>query len=192
MEEINVYIIHGFMASTEDHWFRWLQNKLRQRNITVKIVNLPDSHSPEPDKWQAALRKEMNILSKNSIFIAHSLGCVTLLKYLQSSLFNDHIGGMILVSGFTEQLPSLPQLNSFVTEQIHFKKIISQVPRRIVINSDQDSIVPGHLSRELADNLSARLVTISNGGHFLSEDGYTCFPKLYNLLKKMINNIIIK
>lgn len=187
MGEINVYIVHGFMASPSDHWFQWLKEKLEERGISVKVLELPDSSAPNPIVWQKALYENIDRLNRNTFFVAHSLGCVSLLTYLQENINDKSIGGLVLVSGFVSPLPKLPQLNDFVEYQFDFEKIISAVKQRTVIGSPQDSIVPYYLTREVAKYLESNLYSIDDAGHFLADDGYDTFPYLLEILLTMIS-----
>ena len=51
-----VFIIHGFDASPEEHWFPWLEAQLRERGIQVTRLRMPDSSYPDFDRWQATMR----------------------------------------------------------------------------------------------------------------------------------------
>jgi len=187
MKSAHVFIIHGFMASPTDHWFQWLRSELESKGVSARVLNLPDSHSPDAEVWQKTLATDLGELNENSYVIAHSLGSVSLLKYLQTRKSNQQIGGMVLVSGFVDPLPTLPQLDNFIEGNIDFKRIIDVVPARVVIGSPQDPIVPFSLTKNLAHNLDARLYSIDDAGHFLADDGYVRFPQLYDVLMQIIH-----
>ena len=182
-----MYIVHGFMASPSDHWFQWLKEKLEERGISVRVLALPDSSAPNPSAWKQTLSENLDQLNESTFIVAHSLGSVSVLNYLEDREDDKPIGGMILVSGFVAPLPELPQLNSFVEHQIDFEKIVRAVPQRAVIGSTQDSIVPYSLTEALASELRVDLYSIDDAGHFLAEDGYDSFPKLLDTLLKMIS-----
>ena len=185
INEINVYIVHGFMASPSDHWFQWLKEKLEKRGISAKVLELPDSSAPKPSIWQQTLSENIDNLNESTFIVAHSIGSVSVLNYLDRREGVKSIGGLILVSGFTAPLPELPQLNGFVDHQVNFEKIVKLTPQRAVIGSPQDPIVPYSLTKALARDLRVDLYSIDDAGHFLAEDGYDSFPQLLDLLLKM-------
>ena len=41
-----VFIIHGFDASPEEHWFPWLEAQLRERGIQAIRLRMPESSRP--------------------------------------------------------------------------------------------------------------------------------------------------
>ncbi|WP_345874856.1 RBBP9/YdeN family alpha/beta hydrolase [Shewanella algae] len=187
MSKVNVFIIHGFMATPQDHWFQWLKNELEAHGMVVKVLSLPDSSSPNPTNWHNAMSENIDKLNGNTFIVTHSLGTVSLLTYLEDRMSdNSMIGGLAIVSGFVSPLPELPQLNSFVSNQINFKKIIHMVPKRVVFGSPQDPIVPYALTKQLAKELESEIYPIENAGHFLASDGFETFPKLLKVLLSMI------
>ncbi|MEN6670289.1 alpha/beta hydrolase [Psychrobacter sp. B38] len=186
MSHSNVYIIHGFQATPFDHWFQWLKNELEARGVSVKVLAMPDSSSPDPVAWQATLAENIDTFNENTFLVAHSLGCVSLLTYLQGRVDDRSIGGLILVSGFTSPLAELPQLDTFVDGQIDFGTLANAIPKRVVFGSPQDPIVPYGLTEKLAKDLGADLQPMIGAGHFLAEDGYNTFPQLLEVLLQAI------
>ncbi len=47
-------------------------------------------------------------IDENTVLIGHSLGCVTALRFLQHA--GQSVAGYVLVSGFDEEQPTLPEL----------------------------------------------------------------------------------
>lgn len=187
MSKVNVFIIHGFMATPQDHWFQWLKDELEVRGIVVKVLSLPDSASPNPTSWHNAMSENIDKLDGNTFIVTHSLGTVSLLSYLEDRISDDSkIGGLVIVSGFVSPLPKLPQLDSFVSNQINFNKIIQVTHKRAVFGSPQDPIVPYALTEQLAKELDSEIFPIENAGHFLASDGFETFPKLLKVLLSMI------
>lgn len=186
--KINVIIIHGFKATPQDHWFQWLKGELEVVGIAAKILALPNSSSPSPLNWHAAMSQDIDTLNNNTFVVTHSLGTVSFLTHLEQRLSdNSQIGGLAIVSGFVSPLPELPQLDNFVSSQINFIKIKKLVPKRVVFGSPHDSIVPLALTKQLAKDLESDLYPIDNAGHFLASDGYKTFPKLLEALLNMVN-----
>ncbi|MDY3200892.1 MAG: RBBP9/YdeN family alpha/beta hydrolase [Arcobacter sp.] len=181
---MHIYIIHGYSASVESHWFSWLKEKLEEEN-EVTIIDLPTPQNPNPKEWNDALKEQIKFIDKNSFFIAHSLGCISLLKFLSESKIEEKIAGYMLVSGFNESLPSLKQLDHFLEKRLDYKKLEKITDNKIVIGSNDDYIVPVVLTQRLAFLLSANFICLEKGGHFLDRDGYTNFPLLLSEFKKI-------
>lgn len=178
-----VYIIHGYMASVKDHWFDWIKAELGKEGISVHILAMPDSTNPQPEAWINHL-KENVVINEHTYFIGHSLGCISLLLYLNR--YQLKANGMVLVAGFLEKVKDIPELDGFLVEQISIPLLMNNVPKRLVLGAVDDYIVPFDLTKKLAEALEAPLITVPNGGHFLRKDDFTEFPALLEELKKMV------
>jgi len=60
---------------------------------------MPDSGDPHFEPWLKHLRKNVLDIDENTIFISHSLECVSVLRYILEK--NIKIKGAILVSAFS-------------------------------------------------------------------------------------------
>ncbi len=183
-----IFIVHGYMASVDSHWFPWLQEKLSALGASAKIVQLPQPNHPDAEEWAAALREQIGRVDANTYIVAHSLGCISSLLYLQQhpDRVQSQLGGAILVSGFAESLAALPELNPFMHAPLNDERLVSAIRERAVIAARNDEIVPVEASRQLAQRLDAELHELERGGHFLDSDGFTEFPLALELVIKMI------
>jgi len=182
--QMHVYIVHGYAASPSDHWFPWLRQKLQQRGARVTVIELPSPDAPRPDEWQQAIARQVAALDEHSYFVAHSLGSIALLRHLDSTPQNTRIGGYILVSGFNDRLPALPQLDAFVAPDLDHARLIGMTRHRIVIAAVDDPIVPFALTRDLAAAVASSFLPVERGGHFLASDGYRQFPLVLQELER--------
>ncbi|MNH58551.1 putative hydrolase YdeN [compost metagenome] len=180
-----VYIVHGYGASPDSHWFPWLANQVKiNKNIEVMCVPLPNPETPKLSEWLAALDQHTPSLDEDSYFVAHSLGAITLLRFLHDR--QETIGGLLLVSGFTNSLSRLPQLDAFTVDQLNFSTLRNLSKQSIVIAAKDDTIVPYTETALLAEKLAATLITLEHGGHFLKEDGFVEFPVAYEQLRQIL------
>ncbi|MED4618937.1 RBBP9/YdeN family alpha/beta hydrolase, partial [Priestia megaterium] len=122
-------------------------------------------------------------------FVAHSLGSITLLNYLEQLDPLPEFGGFILVSGFSERLSSLPSLDPFTVKEVDYQKIISAANSRAVIAAKDDYIVPCELSQNFSKQLDASFYSVEKGGHFLEDDGFITFQLVYDILNNMMKAV---
>jgi predicted alpha/beta hydrolase family esterase len=128
-------------------------------------------------------------LDDNTYFVAHSLGSITLLNYLEQLDPLPDLGGFILVSGFSERLSSLPTLDPFTVKKVDYQKIISAANSRAVIAAKDDYIVPFQLSENLSKQLDTSFYPVKKGGHFLEDDGFITFKLVYDILNNMMKTV---
>ncbi len=106
IQQKKIYIIHGYQASSNDHWFPWLSQSIQQAGHISKRIVLPESNRPEFQHWQQALHMQIRELDKNTIIVAHGLGCISVLHYLNQHFKNkgQKIKAGIFISGFKSKL----------------------------------------------------------------------------------------
>ncbi|MBN6517302.1 serine hydrolase family protein [Acinetobacter pittii] len=182
-----IFVLHGYSASIDDHWFLDLKHQIENENTTVTLIPFPDSENPDVDAWQKVLDQHIPKVDENTYFVAHSLGVITLLHFLQRHDYQN-IGGMILVSGFSGLISDSSVLNSYITKSKVDTDYFKGIKKKLVYLSDNDDLVPPKLTIELAKEIDAPYITVPNGGHFLGREGYTKFPQLVDSLKQMLND----
>ncbi|MEV5748161.1 alpha/beta hydrolase [Actinoallomurus sp. NPDC052308] len=171
-------IIHGYGATPEDHWFGWLAERLEASGIATTVPALPNPQAPDPAQWAEAVRADVGTPDENSVIVAHSLGSLTVLRHLRSLPDTWRLGTLVLVSGFVDRLPALPELDSYIGDGCDVEGLSKHIDRLTVIRSDADPLVPpGHTDR-LADLLGVSAEVVPGAGHFLASDGVTSLPEV--------------
>lgn len=179
-----VYIITGYGASSADHWFNSVKQMLEQRDIQTTIAQMPRPDQPDVSAWLKYMDSLLVDIDKDTVIVAHSLGCITLVRHLLARQLTPHVKGLIFVSPFANKLATLPILDTFIDSALDISKIKECAAHRDVIVSTNDTIVPPMLSLEFAKTIDATVHTVENGGHFLAEDQYTTFEDVVNLVIK--------
>ena len=178
MSRYKIILVHGYLATPQDNWFPHFKKFIEQLlDVSVVIPAMPNSSSPDFHSWLIHLRETINIIDDRTIFVGHSLGCVTILSFLEKYFPEQKIKGLYLVSGFVENTP-LPQLSGFVKEKLNFHRLTRNAAIRVVISAVDDTIVPHKYSLELSERMDAEFILLSQGKHFIAQDGFTEFPEL--------------
>ena len=181
-----VVIVHGYNAHPESHWFAAVARTLEVEGFQVDIAELPDPTSPHLDAWVAEARTAIGEIDERTVIVAHSLGCITVLRALASQGDGPDLGALVLVAGLDRPLPNPPKLDPFTAEPPDLDAIAARIRRRIVVVSDHDEVVAPALTRDLARRFDADLVEISGGGHFRARDGWTDFPALSAIVRSLV------
>ncbi|GAA2255569.1 hypothetical protein GCM10010145_24670 [Streptomyces ruber] len=169
-------IIHGYGATPQDHWFGRLAEELGASGIPAAVPALPEPADPDPGQWAEAVHAAVGVPDGSSFVVAHSLGCLAVLRHLRSLSGPWRLGTLVLVSGFVDRLPALPRLDPFVGDGCDLEGLGDRVDRLLVLRSDADPYVPpGHTDR-LAALLGTCAEVIPGAGHFLASDGVTSLP----------------
>lgn len=182
-----IFVLHGYSASIDDHWFLDLKHQIEDEHTTVTLIPFPDSENPDVNAWQKVLDQQVPKVDENTYFVAHSLGVITLLHFLQRHDYQK-IGGMILVSGFSGPISDFSPLDAYITKSKVNTDYFKDIKKKLVYLSDNDDLVPPKLTIQLAKEIDASYITVPNGGHFLGREGYTSFPQVVNSLKEMLDS----
>ncbi len=184
MNNSSIYLIHGFTASSRSNWFPWLREELHKKAIEITIPDMPDTNDPHLLPWIDKIDDVAKVVDENTIFIGHSLGCISVLRYVLQK--NIKIRGAILVSGFIYENPMEIQtkgLSEFVEDTIDVERLKVLIPNRVAVSATDDDIVPWEATKDMADQLDARLILLSSGKHFIERDGFTEFPEVLEILE---------
>lgn len=176
-----VYIVHGYTASPENHWFPWLEQQLRAKGIECHRLGMPNSDDPTPDGWLNALQEQVEI-DAQTVVVGHSLGCIAWLNFLARNY--EKPAGAVLVSGFYQPLDNLPKLTPF--SNVYAVSPPLMPFKSYVVAALDDAIVTHSHSDELAKHLNADYIRLPKGGHFLDRDGWTEFPLVLELVEKLL------
>ncbi|MFH1592678.1 MAG: alpha/beta hydrolase [Candidatus Woesearchaeota archaeon] len=179
-----VFMVHGWEGYPENHWFPWLKKELETKGFEVFVPAMPDTDHPKMGAWLEHLTKITRAPDKDCYFIGHSLGCITILRYLETLQENQKIGGVIFVAGFTSNL-GYEELESFFTKPINWEEIESHCRKFVAIHSDNDPYVSLHYRDFFKEKLNAKIFTEHKKGHFSGSEGIKELPVVLDELLKM-------
>lgn len=185
MNKIKVLIIHGLGGNSRENWFPWLKRKLELEKIEVVIPNLPDSDNPKQEEWLNVVEEFVDF-DKKMILIGHSLGSVTILRFLERT--NRRIEAAILVAGACRPI-GIKETENFLEGGFNWKKIKRNARIFVVYHSDNDPYIPLEQGVEIAQKLGVRLNFIKGAGHFNKASGFTEFDHLLKTVKNIVKKI---
>lgn len=180
---MKVYIVHGYTASPEKHWFPWLESELAKIGVACERLAMPDSSNPTPEKWLAHLAHNVEV-DAQTVLVGHSLGCIAWLNFLAKTGAKPKAA--VLVSGFYQPLDTIPELAPFAAFYATLPPV--SLPNSTVIAAIDDQIVPHQYSDALAQHLHANYIRLNQGGHFLDREGWMEFPLVLELLQKIVQD----
>jgi predicted alpha/beta hydrolase family esterase len=164
-----VFIIHGYEGQPEDAWRPWLRDELQKQNWTTTLPAMPSPNHPKMTEWVTELQQKIGEPTENTFIVGHSLGCIAILRYLETLGKNQKIGGTVLVAGFTNNL-NTPELKSFFNKPIEWEKIKSHCKRFVTIHSDNDPWIPLSHANTFKEKLNAEIIVRPGMKHFSQND----------------------
>jgi len=186
-----IFIIHGWGGNPNEGWINWLKKELTKKGYKVEAPQMPNTDYPKINEWVSYLIDLVKEPDKNTFFIGHSIGCQTILRYLESIPKNSKVGGIILVAAwlnltdetwdenYTEEIA-----RSWIQTPIDFEKIKSHTNKIIIINSDDDPYVPITDAHTLKKKLNAEVIMLKNQGHVDEDELPEALEKLEEIISK--------
>jgi predicted alpha/beta hydrolase family esterase len=182
MNKKKVIYVHGFGGPKENNWEDWLALKFRVSGFDFIKLSMPSPMYPEVGEWLAYLNAQNIEVDEDTYFIGHSLGCITIARYLEALPSTAVAGGCIFIAGFCS-LPKIPLLESFCSLPLDFSEVKKHAEEFIIILSDDDHYVPRASSEELGAKLDAKIITEHKKGHF--EEDVKMLPSVLNTILVM-------
>jgi len=180
-----VFIIYGYYGRPSQPWFQKLKADLTADGVDVIIPDLPTPEMPDSSAWVNAIGEAIGEPNKDTYVVAHSLGCIATLQYLDS-LSSGAISGAVLVAGFLNTLPALPELDKFISQPFGTDHVKQTAGKVVAINSDDDPVVPIENADLLQERLGAEVTILRGAGHIHEEFGITELPIVVEKLHEMM------
>jgi predicted alpha/beta hydrolase family esterase len=161
-------IVPGYGGFADNGWPSWLCREVEKCGMESRYLEMPDMMYPQVDEWLSFLEEENIPVDENTYLVGHSLGCITLARYLENKKPGAVAAACIMVSGF-DTIPKIPLLSDFCSLPLNFEKVRAHAEEFVMIASDDDHLVPLVESEALARKLGAEMIVESGKGHFKSD-----------------------
>ena len=188
-----IYIVHCWDGTKDDGWYPWLDKELSSRGNLVYRFNMPNTANPKIEEWVDYLDKQVNILDENTFFIGHSIGCQTIMRYLETKDIS-RIGGILFVAPWLDLLKeavsdeeSFNTAKPWLTKKIDFEKVKKFTNNINCIFSDDDYFVSIKQKDEFEKLLNANTLVVSGKGHISQDDEVFELDEILDESLKMIN-----
>lgn len=186
MSKPRVFLIHGWGGSPQGDWLPWAAKQLVEKGYEVIAPQMPDTDTPVIEVWVNYLSTLVGSIRETDIFIGHSIGCQTILRYLAKA--EGKADKVILVAPwFTltnlENDEAWKIADPWFTTPMGFDQIKNKACKFIAIFSDNDPWVPYQENHQLfAERLDPEIITLHKQGHITADEGILEFPELLQFL----------
>lgn len=180
-----VFIIHGWGGNPEEGWFPWLKKELEKNGFSVFVPAMPDTENPMIDTWVPYLSKLVGEVNESTFFVGHSIGCQTILRYLETLEADKRVGGAVFVAGWynvrnldTEDEKAI--VGPWVNTPRNDKKIKEILTKSVAIFSDNDPFVAEENQLSWKEKVGAKIIVEHERGHFAGDDEIVELPSALN------------
>lgn len=185
-----VYLIHGWAENdSSEKWFGWLRDSCEKEGIKFISFNMPNSHAPKIEEWVHYLKENIPVedLDEHTYFVGHSVGCQTIMRYLEKLPKTKRIAGCVFVAGWFDLINLEPEeleiAHPWTNTEINFERILEHCDRFLALFSDNDPYVHSDESKKFEKDLGAKIIFKHGDGHFTSADGVIEIPEILSFIK---------
>ncbi len=190
-----IYMVHCWDGTMDDGWYPWLEKKIQNKDTKVYRFNMPNTNCPKIEEWVSKLGQEVPMIGNNTFFVGHSIGCQTILRYLETQPVTE-IGGILLVAPWLDLLEeavsdaeSYEIAKPWLTRPIDFEKIKKFTSNIYCIFSDNDYFVSIEQEKVFKELLQAKTIIVSEKGHISADDGVYELEEIYHAMIDMIHHV---
>lgn len=183
-----VILVHGWDGSPEKDWFPWIIGELKNKGFEVVAPYMPDPEHPHISTWVEYLANVIKEYDKETIFVGHSIGCQTIMRYFEFQ--NTKAKAAIFVAGWFN-LMNMSKYEEEIAKPcietpINYEKVkncLSSI--KVVLGVNDKWVNLEETKKQFEQKLSAEIITVHNAGHFTTDDGYLEFPYLIEQIDKL-------
>ena len=184
-----VFIVHRWDGTSKSDWYPWLKKELEKREFKVEVPEMPNTSKPKINDWVAHLKKVVGELDDETYFIGHSIGCQTIMRFLEKENYNGKIGKIIFVAGWFkldnlegEEVEAIA--NPWTNTPIDFSKVKPKLSKLTVFLSTNEPYgFVEENTRTFKEKLNAKVVIKEDKGHFTEDDCISKLPEVLNEIK---------
>ena len=127
------------------------------------------------------LKEVVGEVDDQTFFIGHSIGCQTIMRFVETLSKEKKIGGAVFVAGWFHLMglgeEELSIAEPWLATPIDCAKVLSHMNPPKAIFSDNDDVVPFSEKEVFENNLKSEYMVLHGMGHFSGEDGVTKLPE---------------
>ena len=172
-----VFIVHGWSGHPQEGWFPWLKKELEKLGYEVFVPAMSNNDSPVIEEWVSHLAKIVGKPDEATFFVGHSIGCQTILRYIDTLPENTKVGGAIFIAGWfnlenMEDEKEEETARPWIERPINLKKVKDILLSSALIISDNDPYGAFIENKKKFTELGSKIIVLHNAGHITEEDGY--------------------
>lgn len=172
MSDFKIIFIHGYTASSEADWYPTISPALKELNVDFAIPDLPGDREPHSGEWLEIIHQEFVKSDKPVVLVGHSLGTRAALLFLEK--YREYVKAVFLFGAFAnrtenayrEDADGEEKYPDFFEDKIDLDKIKDLSEKFVVVHSEDDFSIEYEQAVEIAKDLSAKLITFQDKGHF--------------------------
>lgn len=168
-----VFIIHCWGASSGESWYPWLKSRLERKGFEVHALDMPDTEHPTIENWVSYLAQHVGVPDRETFFVGHSVGCQTIMRYVETLPTEIVLGGAVFVAGWFALSPEayetpeeIDVARPWLDTAIAYDSVRKHLRNIIAIFSQDDPFVPLENAKYYQERLGAKTIIQQGMGHY--------------------------
>ncbi len=164
-----------------------VKKKIGKKGYKVIQPKMANPEEPKIESWISFLEKSIGKLDNKTLLIGHSIGCQTIMRYLEKEDFNGKVSCIFIAGWF--KLDNLEEdekdiAKPWINTPIDFGKIRQKIYSLTVFLSSNEPYGFVNSNKSIFENsLGARVIILKDKGHFSEDTGVTELPEILKFIK---------
>lgn len=165
----SLLLVPRWAGHADSDFYPWL---LRERPVgfdTVRALEMPEPQQPRLDTWVPALTRELGTApAPGTVLLGHSVGCQSVLRYLETLPPGSSVEGVLLVAGWWNVDKPWDSLRPWIDTPLDLARVRAASRRFVVLLSDNDPFTSDFEDngRQWKERLGAEVVLVPGARHF--------------------------
>ncbi len=181
---MRIIIIHRWGANPQSDWYSWLKRELEKKGHSVFVPEMPNTDEPMIEEWVAHLKRVVGQLDAETCFVAHSIGCQSVLRFLEGEKYSGKVGNVVFVAGWFkldnlegEEVVAIakPWMNTPIDFSLVRRRLNSLT---VFLSNNEPYGFVQYNSDVYQKELGAMVVIEKDKGHFTEEDRVVEMPEV--------------
>lgn len=184
-------LAHCWTGAPEQAWYPSFRDELMAGGWNVRVPPLPNTDLPTPAEWLGAFSDAVGVPNADTLLVGHSLGCATVLRYLESLPDDVRLGGIVLVAAFSRPL-GVPAIDAFHAGGFDWPRLQARPEPKRVILGGEDPYLKHRLGDEcvhFARQFGADVILLAGAGHFSPASGCVRLPDVALACKQLLKRM---
>jgi len=165
-----IHIIHGWGFDSNMPWIKWLEKELKEKGYVVYSYDMPNTNEPKIEEWVGYLEEKIKEMDEETFFVGHSVGCQTIMRFLEKSHKHLKVGGCVFVAPWLDltglEVQELKIARPWLTNKIDFERVLDHTGNITCIFSTNDKHVSPKEWKKFEVGLGAKVIVKNDEGHF--------------------------
>jgi len=166
-----VYVVHGWGHSSNMPWIKWLEEELSlKHNFEVYALDMPNTDHPKIEEWVSFLKENVKEIDDATYFVGHSIGCQTILRFLEREPKSEHVKGCFFVAPWLEIIgledDEMAIAHPWTSSNINPSRVEQHTGNISCLFSSDDNFISREEIEKFKDQFGAKILMRSHSGHF--------------------------